>query len=172
MSRILAALWNAPYRGKHPVPLDLRLDIGWFNTFARRFNGIVLLPPADRDTWVIQCDSSLKAGGAHSPAGFYSATYTISYLSKGYNIVQLEAINLIMALKALSPPEPSRFNIQVNTDNMTSQQVLETSSGRDPILCACSREIWLFAVCNSMTVTIWHKPGKELVFADAQSYAL
>ena len=72
-----------------------------------------------------------------------------------------------MALKA--PPDPRRFNIQVNTDNMTSQQVLETGSGRDPILCACAREIWLFAACNSTTVIICHKPGKELVFADALS---
>lgn len=145
MARILLALRETPARGRHLIRQDLKLDVAWFSKFARIFNGTVLIPPLGRDQWVIECDSSLKAGGGHSPGGFYSAPYSDQLLLKGYSIAQLEALNLVTALKALSPPVPAHYDIIVNTDNITSQQVLESGSGKDLFLCTCAREIWLFA---------------------------
>ena len=59
--------------------------------------------------------------------------------------------------------------LAVNTDNMTSQQVLSLGAGRDPIICACAQRIWLIAVERSMEVNILHKPGRDIVLADALS---
>ena len=43
MARIHTALRNTPFKGKHPVPDNLRADIRWFLEFAERSNGLVLL---------------------------------------------------------------------------------------------------------------------------------
>ena len=169
MSHILAALRGSPFRGNHVIPNELALDVGWFTSFDEVTNGIILLPPLDKATWVIECDSSLKAGGAHSPEKFYTSRYSRAVLQKGYNIAQLEAINLITTLQNLAPPELHKYTIVINTDNMTSQQVLSTGAGRDPVICACARKIWHFAVTNSTDVTIAQKPGKDIFFADALS---
>ena len=45
----------------------------------------------DRDTWVIECDFSLQAGGAYSPAGYYSTTYTTAT-----KVISESDINVIM----------------------------------------------------------------------------
>ena len=42
-------------------------------------------------------------------------------------------------------------------------------ASRDPIICACDRKIWRFAAVKSCTIQINHKPGKDLVLADALS---
>lgn len=112
-------------------------------------DGLVLLPSVDRDVWIIECDSSLKAGGAHSPSGYYAAEYTEHMLQKTNTIAHLE-----LALKALSPMDPHRFIVQGNPDNMTSQQVLGTGTGRDSTLCACACEIRLFLAQHSTQVVI------------------
>ena len=85
------------------------------------------------------------------------------------NIAHLEALNLVVALRTLSPHNPQGYIITINTDNHASQQVLSTGAGRDHILTACAREIWLFAATNSCEVEILHKPGKDLILADALS---
>ena len=169
MSRILLTLWDAPHVGKHLVPEDLLLDIQWFRRYARDANGIVQIPEAPRTTWVIECDSSLQGGGAYSPTHFYAEHYDLGYTTANPNIAQLEALNLLHAVKHLLPEHPHRFDIVVNTDNMATQQVLSEGTGLDKVLSACAREIWLLAAYNNCMVQVVHKPGKELVLADALS---
>ena len=55
----------------------------------------------------------------------------------------------------------------INTDNIASQQVLDSGAGSDEVLTACAREIWLFSAINNCRVEILHKPGKDLLLADA-----
>ena len=78
-------------------------------------------------------------------------------------------MNLVVALKTLAPTQPNEFHITINTDNAASQQVLENGIGRDETLTACAHEIWLFVATNSCEITIQHKPGKQLILADALS---
>ena len=169
MARILATLRDAPHVGKHLVPEDLLLDIQWFKNYARDANGIVLIPEAPRTTWVIECDSSLQGGGAHSPTHYFAEQYDTGYTAHNPNIARLEALNLLHAVKHLLPQQPHRYDIVVNTDNMATQQVLSEGTGRDTVLSACAREIWLLAAHNNCTVQVLHKPGKDLVLADALS---
>ena len=84
--------------------------------------------------------------------------------------MQLEAINLVTALRNLLPPSLHDYTIIVNTENMTSQQVLSSGAGKDPVICVCAHYIWLIAAEKSTDVIIAHKPGKDIVFADALSW--
>lgn len=169
MNRILNVLRDTPYKGKSVVTTELYRDIKWFVAFAESSNGLVLIKDRSSTKWVIECDSSLRGAGAHSNETYYSEAYSDSFLKNNYNICQLEAINLVKALQVLSPIDPSNFTIIINTDNMASQLVLSSGAGKDKILCACSREIWRLAAIMNCDIEIKHKPGKDLILADALS---
>ena len=169
MSRILKALRDTPYTGKHNTTPDLKSDIRWFLEYAARSNGMVLLKPLEKPTWTIECDSSLKAGGAFSQVQYYSQPYPEQLTQQYKNIAHLEAINLLVGLKVLTSNNREDYKVVINTDNSASQQVLSSGAGRDPVLTACAREIWLYAATHSCQVEILHKPGKDLVLADALS---
>ena len=53
----------------------------------------------------------------------------------------------------------------------STKEVLDSGKGRDPTLTACAREVWYLAAEMSTDVKIFHKPGSELVLADALSRA-
>lgn len=59
--------------------------------------------------------------------------------------------------------------VTIFTDNSASSYSLETGKTKDKILAAVSRELWLEAAKADHIITIKHKPGNELVFADALS---
>ena len=71
--------------------------MAWFEKYAHRANGIILLPPPIRQTFVIECDSSKLGGGAFSSSMFFSERYTDDYRAMAGDINNLEAINLIVA---------------------------------------------------------------------------
>ena len=90
-------------------------------------------------------------------------------LSHCLTIVQLEALNLVRAVVNLLPHNPHNYNIQVNTDSIASQQVLESGRGKNINLCTCARQLWLIAANKNFDLTISHKPGSQLVLADTLS---
>ena len=71
----------------------------------------------------------------------------------------------------LKPPTPANYNIVIFTDNKTAQSVFESGYGRNKTLTAAARYISKFQAKNSCSVVIKHKPGKDLVVADALSRA-
>ena len=169
ISRILAALRATPYTGRHVIPESLKADVQWFRRYAYASNGQILLPPAPRTTWTIECDASLTGAGAHSPTHYYAREFPTALIRQNLTIARLEALNLVLALKSLAPEKPERFRIVINTDNQTSQQVLSSGAGQDHILCACAREIWLYGARTNADIVVIHKPGKDLILADALS---
>ncbi len=173
MSRILAALRATPFTGKHPLPAGLISDITWFRQFAASSNGVILIHNLEDSPYshTIECDSSLLGAGAYSDTHYFSETYPKSFKKLAGAISQLEAINLVAALKYLAPSPATGLHILVKTDNQASSQVLSTGKGSDPILCACARELWLFTALNNCSVSVVHTPGVDLPVADALSRA-
>ena len=169
LARILQTLRQTPFEGFHPLPEYINKDIIWFIKFAQLLNGVVLIPPTQPITWVIECDSSLSGAGAFSDTHFYAEKYTNNYISQGKPIHQLEALNIVHALKYLLPDNPSNYKIILNTDNTASQCILNSGMGKDPILAACSRQLWLLAAQANTDIQVLHKPGQQLVLADALS---
>ena len=100
---------------------------------------------------------------------YYAHDYPLELTTTCPYINQLEAINLVHDLSFLLPPNPVNFNIIVNTDNLSSQQVLKSGCGKDPVLCACARSIWLIAAARSCNISIVHKDGAALVLTDSLS---
>ena len=169
MSRIFEAVRAAPMHGSSLISESLRSDVKWFTQYAVSSNGLVLLEQEEKEHWVIECDSSMKAGGAFSALNYYGCPYPSDITREYTNIAHLEAINLVVALRHLAPEQAHKYKIVINTDNAASQQVLSSGAGRDSVLTACARELWLYAAKRSCEIVILHKPGRDLVLADALS---
>ena len=167
--RILAALREARHFGTSPVGEDLRMDVNWFRAYARQSNGIYIIPPRKRPEWTIECDSCLTGGGAHSPVRYFRERYKDAFTSRYPAIHELEALNLIAAVRHLGPDAAEGATVIVNTDNAASAAALESGRATDPTLAACSREMWLLAAHLNVNIEIRHKPGVDLVLADALS---
>ena len=167
MSRILALLRAAPPEGTVKVDCELRRDVKWFIDYAAECNGRLLLNPTLPEL-VIECDACLEGAGGFSPTHYYSLRFPPNE-TKNRHISQLEAINVVMALKSLVPPTITHHHVKVVTDNLASVYALNTGRTRDYVLAACSRELWLIAATQELTITLDHAPGESLVLADALS---
>ena len=80
----------------------------------------------------------MLSSGVFSPSAFYNELYTEDVKHACSHTNQLKAINFIHALLFLLPPEPFNYSIIINTDSLSSQQVLDSGYGKDPIMCACA----------------------------------
>ena len=171
ISRILAALSRAYYVPMVEVDLDLIRDVQWFLQYAKLSNGITLLPPAYPHEWIIECDSCMTGGGAFSKTHYFTEKYSTAFTTRFGTIHALEAVNLVEAVTHLAPADASGYLIRVNTDNKASASVLQSGKGADPDLTLCSRQLWLLAAIGSFNIQVDHKPGKDLILADALSRA-
>ena len=165
MARILTALRATPLHGWIPLPMDVRLDIAWFARYAQQSNGRYFLRPV-LEKFHIKCDACLIGGGAFSSRGYYSLRFPLHWMTD-HHISCLEALNFIIAVKSLIPPEANSIEVIVKTDNIASAYALTTGRACDPILAACARELWLVAAVRQLTITVEHAPGETLVLADA-----
>ena len=126
-----------------------------------------LLPPAIRREWVIEFDSCLMGrGGAFSEERCFPE-YNPDFIQAYPLIHEHEILNLVVTLRrTLRPDVCAGLDIVVNTDNAASAHALGTGRVTDATFAACAREIWLLAALGSFTITIRHKPGADLIFAD------
>ena len=76
----------------HQITEGTKADVQWFIDYAANTNGVVLLPHEEQQVWLIECDSSLQAGGIYCPTQFYGHQYPQQTL-QNTNIAQLRAIN-------------------------------------------------------------------------------
>ena len=171
ISRILRALSASHPHKTTEVDDDLRRDVRWFHEYAAVSNGVCMLPPAAPTPFVIECDSCLTGGGAFSQTHYYAEQYPTAYTRALPAIHALEAANLVEAIYSLTFNTPPGATVHINTDNMASATSLETGRCSDAQLGMCARELWLKAAINNFTIVISHKPGKELILADALSRA-
>ena len=167
MSRILTALRAAPEAGTVQVNCELRRDFLWFVDYASASNGRLLLEP-DLPTMRIECDACLQGAGGFSDSQYYSLLFSQGK-KEGRHISQLEAINIVVALKTLIPKDMTSHRILLTTDNTPSVYALNSGRTRDYILAACSRELWLIAALQHLSIIIEHAPGATLILADALS---
>lgn len=169
VTRILATLRAMNDNTWVSISEEFRKDIYWFLCYAKSSNGILLYTPA-KDTFEIECDSSLMAGGGCANMKCYSWIYPQQHMDRFPNIHELEAVNLLVSYKTFTPFfHSNNALIIIYTDNMASSYALESGRTKDSTLAACARELWLLAAKNSHQITIRHKPGSELQLADALS---
>ena len=148
MARILDTLRAAANANTVTVTEELRKDIAWFEAYARNCNGRVLIEPK-LPLLVIECDACLAGAGGHTDAAFYDLTFP-QQLTDSHHISQLEALNVVVAVKILVPQGTRGHRVLVKTDNMATMFALSSGRTRDPVLAACAREIW-FAAATFLT---------------------
>ena len=167
MSRILAALRSAPQWGTVPITEDLRRDVAWFAHYTAKCNGCLLMED-DLPTFEIQCDACLEGGGGFSHSNYYSLALTDPRFSD-MHISQIEAFNIVLAVKTLVPASLRSAQICITTDNVAAMHTINSGRTHDPVLAACSRELWLVAALRELKIVVNHAPGSSLVLADALS---
>ena len=168
ITRILKTLSYAPESGQTWISNAFKADVRWFLNYAKHSNGTHLLEPT-RLEFHIECDSSMEGGGGNSEEHFYHQQYTTSFKKQHPEIIHREAANLLIALRTLRPANPQGLHVVIHTDNMGSQQALESGKAHDIILAACARQLWFEAATNDHTFEIKHKYGHDMPLADALS---
>ena len=143
MSRILEALRDIGDAARIQITQEFRLDVNWFCEYARLSNHRILLEPK-LPFLNLECDACPQGGGGFSDTSFYQVVFPDAYKNT-YNISQIEALNLVLALKTLIPEDLTNARILVKTDNTGAKCALTTGRTRDPILAACAREVWLIS---------------------------
>lgn len=167
MSRVLAQLRSTPLATRWLVGEELRKDVAWFNKCARNLNRKLIIPEV-RPVFEIECDASLAGGGGFSHDQFYDLVFPMS-VSERCHISQLEALNIVVAVKTLVPKDLKGHMVVIKTDNSASASVLVTGRTRDGVMAACSRELAMVVVTQQLEVDVRHVPGVSLVLADALS---
>lgn len=127
VARILSTLRymasaNRPWTTLTP---DFLADVLWFENYASQGNGRSLIDPPCKEI-LIECDSSLRAGGGNSEDQYYTWIYSNDHMKNYTQIHHLEAINLMVAYRTLCPPITQGYRIVMITDNMASSIALAT----------------------------------------------
>lgn len=148
MSQIFDALRDTPRTGRHNITDEFHSDVSWFLQYTKTTNGLVHLP--DRRRSALHYLILLNR---------IPAEITDSYT----NIAHLEAINLIVSMRVLDPPQPGHHKLVINTDNSASQHVLSSAAYSQPV-----PEKYGCTLLRTQ-VEILHKPDKDLILADALS---
>ena len=86
----------------------------------------------------------------------------------GYNIVQLEILNIVVACKVWAN-HWSNKRIKIWCDNQAVVEVLTTGRCRDRTLAVCARNIWLISAMYNFHLQIQHISGHTNVTADLLS---
>ena len=87
---------------------------------------------------------------------------------KNYSIVQLEALNIVVASKVWAEAWANK-QIHIFCDNMAVVEVLNTGKARDSVLDMCARNIWLISAMFNIQFKFTHIPGKQNSLADLLS---
>ena len=86
----------------------------------------------------------------------------------GYNIVQLEILNIVVACKVWASHWANKI-IHIWCDNQAVIEVLTTCKCRDNTLAVCARNIWLISAIYNFQIKIQHTAGQKNVTADLLS---
>lgn len=169
MSRLLNTIRNMGEKNWTTLTTPCILDIKWFYLYAKASNGVALFH-INRPVCEIECDSSLSGGGGNSGRYCYTWKYSADHQARFKSIHQLEAVNLVVAVKTLAPRTAAAGDkVIVWTDNISSSFALQTGRTKDPILACCARELWLVAATHNQDIHIAHRRGELIPLADALS---
>lgn len=168
-ARILGTLRAMEDKRWTTLTKEFKADLRWFAAYAEKANGLYLMDPP-RPQFNIECDASLLGAGGNSATHYYQWVFSQDHVKNFSAIHHLEALNVLVAIKTLIPPQPhSPLEVVVWTDNSASAWALQTGRTKDPVLAACAREIWLVAAINNHNIEIKHKPGSDIPLLDALS---
>ena len=127
-----------------------------------------MIIPHSRTVLHIWADSCLVGGGAEDGSACYAVTYSPSLTAK-HHITQLEAINVLAAVRTFVKPAHAAGTVEVYCDNSASLSPYTSGRARDEVLAAASRAMWYHAAATQTILVFAHVPGEAMVLPDALS---
>ena len=110
----------------------------------------------------------MEGGGAHDGTHCYSYTYSEED-KQGRHISQLEAINVMAAVRALITENHRGQTVLVRCDNQSAVAVYTAGRGIDQVILACARALWRHAADCDVNLVFKHTPGVDMTTADILS---
>lgn len=151
------------------VSTEMLADIEWFLHFLKRYNGKTLVNDGQPRLF-LEVDSCLVGGGGTDGTRAYMYQYPPA-MTQAFNISQLEAINCLIAVRALVDSTCHDKLVSIACDNLGAVSVFQNSRGRDRVLNAVARALWYFGAANNVEFRFIHKPGTEMFVPDVLSRA-
>ena len=137
-------------------------DLNWFNTFLCSYSDVTFYDNKPIQA-VIELDASFTGLGAIFKNMIYAQPLPHEHL--GYNITQLEMLNIMVALKVWGYCW-SNMRIEIKCDNLAVVQVLQEGRARDPLLATIARNIWMLTSVFNIQLSVSHIAGKNNAIAD------
>ena len=166
---MLDNLREAPPTGATSLSHQFKLDVQFFQELLPIFNGRKvmakqLLPYQHQ----VELDACLSGCGAIAGDQFYTATFPPEVAEAGHTIAHLELLNIAVAVKVWR----SRWrgwSVQIYCDNLNSVFVLQSGRSWDLFMRECAPEIFLHTASADIDLQVCHRPGVQMVWADALS---
>ena len=147
----------------------VRADLAWFCRYLDTENARTIIPHS-RTVLRIWADSCLVEGGATDGISCYQMAYPTRLASLNH-ITQLEAINVLAAVRTFVSASHGAGTVEVYCDNSSSISAYTSGGARDQVLAAACRAMWYHAATTQTTLFFYHVPGEAMVLLDALSRA-
>ena len=144
---------------------DFKRDLNWFLTFLRQYNGVTFYDNQEIQETIF-LDASLQGLGGAFNNEVYALTIPLGF--QNYDIVHLEILNIVVALKLWAKQWQNK-RIEIRCDNMAVVEVIRSGKARDPTLAKCARNIWLLTSIFNIYLVVNHIPGQRNTLADLLS---
>ena len=164
--RLLAAL-RATKDDVILITPHVKADLAWFLRFLSKNNARAILPH-NRTVLRLWADSSLRGAGATDGTRCYAYDYP-DQVAATHHITQLEALNVLAAVRTFVNPIHAAGTVEIYSDNMASVHTYSSGRARDPVLAACCRAMWYHAAATQTDLRFAHMPGEAMVLPDALS---
>lgn len=168
VSRLLDAL-RAADRKYLKVTREMKADLDWFTVFCEDWNGISLISRAAPNKSMV-VDASLTGIGGTDGVRAYGAQLGGDH-QLARNISEIEALNIAVALHTLIDSSYIGAHVQINCDNLSSVQLMQTGKGRNKIMLDAARAVWMLQAKFDIHISYEHIRGKDNKLADALSRA-
>ena len=166
ISRLLAAL-RAAHSDIIIITPPVKADLAWFIRYLSSQNAREVIPH-NRVVLRIWADSSLHGAGATDGVACYAYNYPQA-IAAAHHITQLEALNVLAAVRTFVNKSHAAGIVQIHGDNLASLSSFTSGRARDTVLAACCPAMWYHAAETHTKLEFSHLPGESMVLPDALS---
>ena len=149
---MLNTLRQAQRNDKINLDIDFHRDVQWFTKFAHNFNGTAFFKHENLQG-DIELDASLQGLGAKCGSYVYAISIPLGY--ENYNIVHLEMLNILVALRTWGQYWKHKA-LTIHCDNQAVVTILTTGYTSDITLAAIARNICMLTAQLDLEIKTLH----------------
>ena len=160
---------ETPPTGASTLSFQFKQDMLFFAELLPIFNGRKIMGKAIVPyQHQVELDACLTGCGAVAGEQFYAAQFPVHVLRADHTIAHLELLNIVLAIKVWRR-RWSGWTVKVFCDNLNTVHVLQSGRSRDHFMRSCAREVFLHTAACDIDIQVCHRPGLDMVWADALS---